>query len=233
MRIISKISHVYHRHSISRGSQRHASATTVINKSTSEPTAILIAIYDWEINIETPITRSCQWNPGTGPTQNPNSQYYLSLLITPEDATSSNQRIKQQQPPTNNIPPATITENESLDAIFLFKLEKPLDMPLFSRAALEEKLIMAMYTDTKIDSHSIKLILNSSLADNIIIQQLIDQLGHQVDCAASARIITTDGATKTPIGEIDNFPIEVNSIVVLIKVLVIKATQYQVLVSND
>ncbi|KAG9290554.1 hypothetical protein G9A89_020924 [Geosiphon pyriformis] len=125
-----------------------------------------------------------------------------------------NQEIEQQQPPTNNILSATITKNEFLDAIFPFKFEEPLDMPLFSRAALEEKLMTAMYTDAKIDGHSIKLILN-------------------IDHTANARIITMDGATKTPIGEINDFPIEVNSIVVLIKVLVIEATQYQALVGND
>ncbi|KAG9302592.1 hypothetical protein G9A89_007296 [Geosiphon pyriformis] len=147
--------------------------------------------------------------------KNPNSQYYLSLLVTPEDVTSSNQGIEQQQPPTNNIPPATITENKSLDAIFPFKLEKPSDMSLFNRAVLEEKPIMAMYTDIKVNGHFIKLILDS------------------VDCTVSARIITTDGATKTPIGEINNFSIEVNGIVVPIKVLVMKATQYQALIGNN
>ncbi|KAG9301972.1 hypothetical protein G9A89_021016 [Geosiphon pyriformis] len=35
------------------------------------------------------------------------------------------------------------------------------------------------------------------------------------------------------IGKIDNFPIEVNGIITSIKVLVIKATQYQALVDNN
>ncbi|KAG9303772.1 hypothetical protein G9A89_018669 [Geosiphon pyriformis] len=104
--------------------------------------------------------------------------------------------IEQQQPPTNNIPPATITKNESLDAIFLFKLEELSDMLLFSEAALEEKLITTMYTDIKVNDHSIKLILDS------------------IDRAASAKIITVDEATKTLIGKINDFPIEVNGIVV-------------------
>ncbi|KAG9304611.1 hypothetical protein G9A89_020175 [Geosiphon pyriformis] len=67
-----------------------------------------------------------------------------------KDATFSNQGIEQQQPPTNNISSATITKNESLDVIFSFELEKPSDMPLFSGAALEKKLITAMYTDAKV-----------------------------------------------------------------------------------
>ncbi|KAG9292085.1 hypothetical protein G9A89_017985 [Geosiphon pyriformis] len=91
-------------------------------------------------------------------------------------------------------------------------------MPLFSGAALEKKLIMAMYTDTKVNGYSIKLILDS---------------GHQIDHTASTRIITVDEATKTSIGEINDFSIEVNGIVVLIKVLVIKATQYQALINNN
>ncbi|KAG9286412.1 hypothetical protein G9A89_014578 [Geosiphon pyriformis] len=155
---------------------------------------------------------SHQWNLGTGPTQNPNSQHYLSLLMTPEDAASSNQGIKQQQPPINNISLITITENKSLDLIFPFELEEPSDMPLFSGTALEEKPITAIYTNAKVNGHSIKLILNS------------------VDRAVNTRIITTNGATKTPIGKIDDFPIEVNSIVVLIKVLMMEAIQYQALV---
>ncbi|KAG9305696.1 hypothetical protein G9A89_022618 [Geosiphon pyriformis] len=39
--------------------------------------------------------------------------------------------------------------------------------------------------------------------------------------------------TKTPIKEIDNFPIEVNGIIIPIKVLIIEATQYQALIGND
>ncbi|KAG9288537.1 hypothetical protein G9A89_006033 [Geosiphon pyriformis] len=41
-----------------------------------------------------------------------------------------------------------------------------------------------------------------------------------------------DGATKTPISEIDDLPIKINSIIVPIKVFVMKATQYQALVDE-
>ncbi|KAG9286831.1 hypothetical protein G9A89_012381 [Geosiphon pyriformis] len=151
--------------------------------------------------------RSCQQSSGTGYTQNLSSQNYLSLLINPEDATFNNLEIKQIQPLTNNIPPATVTNNKLLVAIFLFELEELASMSLFSRAVLKEKPITAIYTDAKVDDHPIKLILNSRSADSIITKQLMDQLDHQVNHAASARIIMTDRATKTPIGKIDNFPI--------------------------
>ncbi|KAG9287353.1 hypothetical protein G9A89_023724 [Geosiphon pyriformis] len=98
---------------------------------------------------------------------------------------------------------------------------------------LKEKLITAMYTNAKVDGHFIKLILNSKLAGSIITKQLMDQLSHQVDRAASTQIITADKTTKTLINEIDNFSIEVNSIIMSIKILVIKATQYQALIGND
>ncbi|KAG9305107.1 hypothetical protein G9A89_007747 [Geosiphon pyriformis] len=55
----------------------------------------------------------------------------------------------------------------------------------------------------------------------------MNQLGHRVDHAVSTRIITADRATKTPIGEINNFLIKVDSIIIPIKVLVIEAIQYQ------
>ncbi|KAG9286785.1 hypothetical protein G9A89_012335 [Geosiphon pyriformis] len=83
---------------------------------------------------------------------------------------------------------------------------------IFLETALEEKLITAMYTNVKVNGHFIKLILNS---------------------AVNARIITVDGATKTPIGKIDDFLIEVNDIITPIKVLVMEATQYQALMGNN
>ncbi|KAG9296659.1 hypothetical protein G9A89_009918 [Geosiphon pyriformis] len=130
----------------------------------------------------------------------------LILLVIPEDATINNSEFNPPQTTlTNNIPPATVTKNESLAAIFLFELEKTINSPLFSGTALEEKLITAMYTDAKVDDC-------------------------QVDRTASTRIITANRVIKTLIREIDNFPIEVNSIIVPIKVLVIEATQYQALV---
>ncbi|KAG9287843.1 hypothetical protein G9A89_017438 [Geosiphon pyriformis] len=281
-----------------RFQNQHVFATTVVNKGTSKPTAILTAIHDRKINIETLITGSklrtitrikTNTNPLTSaslsnfslstattsnlsgtatsnilttatsnlsnthysnttskPSSNdirePKIEDHPKLEISNSSLLTNNQDliskiwapgIEQQQPPINNIPSATITENESLDAIFLFELEESSDTPLFSGAALEEKLIMAMYTNAKIDGHFIKLIFDSGSAGSIITQQLMDQLGCQVDHAASTRIITTDGATKIPIGKIDDFLIEVNGIIVPIKVLVIEATQYQVLINND
>ncbi|KAG9303500.1 hypothetical protein G9A89_018396 [Geosiphon pyriformis] len=166
-------------------------------------------------------------------TQNPNSQFYLSLLVTPEDAQPNNLKTNQQPTLISNILPTTITENKLLDVIFPFKLEELSATSLFKGAALEEKLIMAMYTNAKVNGHLIKLILNNGLAGSIITRQLMDQLGHRVDQAASAKIIIANGATKTPIGKIDDLPIEINGIIVLIKVLVMEATQYQALIGND
>ncbi|KAG9284019.1 hypothetical protein G9A89_022793 [Geosiphon pyriformis] len=147
---------------------------------------------------------SQQWNSDISSTQNPNFQNYLSLLITPKDATTNNLESNSLQTTLiNNISPTTVTKNKSLAAIFPFELEKTINPPLFSRAVLEKKPITMMYTNVKVDGHSIKLILD------------------------------TDGVTKTPIGEIDNFPIEVNGIIVPIKVLVMEATQYQALIGNN
>ncbi|KAG9288564.1 hypothetical protein G9A89_003439 [Geosiphon pyriformis] len=107
--------------------------------------------------------------------------------------------------PTNTILLATISSDEFLAAIFPFELEKNTPILLFSGAALEKKPITAMYTDARVDGHPIKLILDT----------------------ASTRIITADEATKTLIGEINEFSFEVNDIVTSIKVLVMEATQYQ------
>ncbi|KAG9295505.1 hypothetical protein G9A89_013534 [Geosiphon pyriformis] len=172
------------------------------------------------------------WNLDTSHIQNPNSQHYLSLLVTPEN-TISNNTEPNQHVLTNTISLATISSNEFLAAIFSFELEENTTIPLFSGAALEKKPITAMYMDARVDSYPIKLILDSGSAGSIITRQLMDQLDCRVDQAVSARIITADGTTKTPISEIDDFPFEVNSIMTPIKVLVMEATQYQALVGND
>ncbi|KAG9287194.1 hypothetical protein G9A89_001602 [Geosiphon pyriformis] len=84
---------------------------------------------------------------------------------------------------------------------------------------LEEKPITAMYTIAKVNSQTIKLILDSGPAG--------------INHAASTRIITANEATKTPIGKIDNLPIEINDITILIKVFVMEATQYQAFIGNN
>ncbi|KAG9302978.1 hypothetical protein G9A89_022638 [Geosiphon pyriformis] len=151
----------------------------------------------------------------------------FGLLVTPEDALTNNPAFTPKQPLISNIPPAIITKNKSLATIFSFEFEETAATLLFSGAALEAKPITTMYTDAKVEGQSIKLILDSSSAGSIITKQLMDQL------AASAKIITANGATKTPISKIDDFPFEVNGIVTSIKVLVIEATQYQALVDNN
>ncbi|KAG9294412.1 hypothetical protein G9A89_001917 [Geosiphon pyriformis] len=127
-----------------------------------------------------PPSRSRTWNLDTSRIQNPNFQHYLSLLVTPENATSNNTESNQHIP-TNTIPPAIIFSNKFLAAIFLFELEENTPIPLFSGATLKEKLITAMYTDARVDGHPIKLILDSRSAGSIITKQLMDQLGHRVD----------------------------------------------------
>ncbi|KAG9290027.1 hypothetical protein G9A89_010333 [Geosiphon pyriformis] len=144
----------------------------------------------------------------------------------PEDAQPNNPETNQYLTLTSNILPATITENKLLDAIFLFEFKELSTTLLFSGAALEKKLITAMYIDAKVDDYFIKLILDSKSAGSIITKQFIDQLDCQVNHTASTKIITTNGATKTPIGKIDDFFFEVNGIIISIKVLVIEATQY-------
>ncbi|KAG9290346.1 hypothetical protein G9A89_007077 [Geosiphon pyriformis] len=155
------------------------------------------------------------------------------LEIVNEGIPFNNPKTNQKQSLTNNIPPATVTNDKSLAAIFPFKLEETTPVPLFSGAALDTKPITTMYTDAKVDGYSIKLILDSESAGSIITKQLMDQLGYQVNCAASTRIITANGTTKTLIGEIDDFSIKVNGIIVPIKELVMEAIQYQALVGND
>ncbi|KAG9304771.1 hypothetical protein G9A89_016801 [Geosiphon pyriformis] len=146
-----------------------------------------------------------------------------SFLI--EDVTSNNTKPNHKQTLISNIPPVIIINDELLTAIFPFKLEKLTFTPLFNEVTLEEKPIIIIYTNAKIDGHPIKLILDSKSAGSII-TQLMDQLGCQVDYVASTRIITADGATKTPIGKINDLPIEINGIIVSFKVLVIEAIQY-------
>ncbi|KAG9286156.1 hypothetical protein G9A89_010170 [Geosiphon pyriformis] len=77
--------------------------------------------------------------------------------------------------------------------------------PSSGAAINQDKLIMALYTNAKVRNIDIKLILDSGSVGN---------------CATTAQIITADGNTKTPIGEINNFLFEINRIQIPIKVLI-------------
>ncbi|KAG9306843.1 hypothetical protein G9A89_005744 [Geosiphon pyriformis] len=293
--IVPKIKHVPQHWPISSGSQRRMSVTTVVNKGTSEQTATLITICDWEINIEIPITNfklqdinkiKNNINPLTCHISNPDllttatsnisttaannisttaTNHLLTptnLNTTPEPSSNNIRQLSIQSHskleigdgclptglqfikstirimliefrywscpkpkfPTLFKSPATIFNNESLAAIFPFELKETTLVLLFSGATLKKKSITVIYMDARIDGHPIKLILDSGSAGSIITKQLMDQLGRRVDRAVSARIITADEVTKTPISKIDNFPFKVNGIVTSIKVLVIEAT---------
>ncbi|KAG9292586.1 hypothetical protein G9A89_006957 [Geosiphon pyriformis] len=145
-----------------------------------------------------------------------------STLVEEGDIERISQPSKQTK---SNIPPVTITEDTTLAAIFPFDIDNLNIHSLFSEAAINQnKPIMALYTDARVGGIDIKLILDSGSASSIITKQLIDQLGRQVDCAATIQIITVDRNTKTLIGEIDNFPFEINGIQIPTKVLVMEAT---------
>ncbi|KAG9285328.1 hypothetical protein G9A89_010803 [Geosiphon pyriformis] len=105
---------------------------------------------------------------------NKSTSEQIAMLIITKDTITTNSGSNQQQTLTNNIPPATVTNNKLLAAIFPFDLEETIEIPLFSGVALEEKPIITMYMDGKIDSHAIKLILNSRLAGSIITKQLMN-----------------------------------------------------------
>ncbi|KAG9284589.1 hypothetical protein G9A89_004631 [Geosiphon pyriformis] len=100
------------------------------------------------------------------------------FTVTLKNVSPNNQESNQNKSLTSNILPATITNDKSLAAIFPFEFEESSQIPLFSRATLEEKPITAMYTDVKVNGQVIKLILNSGLAGSIITRQLMDQLSH-------------------------------------------------------
>ncbi|KAG9285149.1 hypothetical protein G9A89_004364 [Geosiphon pyriformis] len=153
---------------------------------------------------------------------------------TPVKGKDIEQIFQPSKQTKSNIPPATIIENTNLATIFSFDINNLNTHSLFSGAAInQDKPITVLYTDARVGGIDIKLILDSRSAGSIITKQLIDQLGRRVDHATTAQIITADKNTKILIGEIDNFPFEINGIQIPTKVLVIEATQYQALVRNN
>ncbi|KAG9288761.1 hypothetical protein G9A89_023058 [Geosiphon pyriformis] len=189
-----------------------------------------------------PEARNQLMNPnraGTNQQTNPNYQNYQqtylnileNLIIGNNDGRNIN-RTKNSSKLSQTIPPAVATKDSSLAAIFPFELEE--NEAMFSGAALDEKCpITAMYMEATVNNTPIKLILDSGSAGSIVMLQLVNQLGFKVDRAATSQIITADGSTKLPYGEIDSFPFEINGIVIPTKVLVMDTTQYQALVGND
>ncbi|KAG9302644.1 hypothetical protein G9A89_007348 [Geosiphon pyriformis] len=191
-------------------------SVTATNNLSTAATSHLLAVVSSNLSIPTSLNAAPKLSDDN--VKKPEIQNYPKLEIS-DGYSSTNPQfirpiIKILLNLINNqqyIPPAIITNDKFLAAIFLFELEEVTSVSLFSGAALEEKPITVMYTNAKVDGHFIKLILDT----------------------ASARIITANGTMKTPIGEINDFPIEVNDIITLIKVLVMEATQYQAQLSQN
>ncbi|KAG9299805.1 hypothetical protein G9A89_013165 [Geosiphon pyriformis] len=183
-----------------------------------------------------------QRNPNRARTNqqtNPNYQnYQQTYLNIPENLIIGNNngrninRTKNSSKLSQTISPAVATKDSSLAAIFLFELEE--NKAMFSRAALNEKCpITPMYMEAIVNNTPIKLILDSRFAGSIIMLQLVNQLGFKINCATTSQIITANGSTKLPYGEIDSFPFKINGILIPTKVLVMDVTQYQALIRND
>ncbi|KAG9285620.1 hypothetical protein G9A89_009260 [Geosiphon pyriformis] len=97
-----------------------------------------------------------------------------STLVERGDIEQISQPSKQTK---SNIPPATITENTTLAAIFPFDIDNLNTYSFFSGAAInQDKPIMALYTNARVRGIDIKLILDSRSANSIITKQLMDQL---------------------------------------------------------
>ncbi|KAG9288791.1 hypothetical protein G9A89_023088 [Geosiphon pyriformis] len=182
----------------SHDSKKHVVATIVINKVTSElaantainlpnpslsnpSTSYLPATATSNISATTNSNPAIQSNPDViwkPKTENCSAKLEISD-VTPEDASiNNNLKISLKQTINNNIPLATVTNNKLLAAIFPFEIEEPTETFLFSGATLDMKPITVMYTNTKINGQTIKLILDSNSAGSIITQQLINQLDH-------------------------------------------------------
>ncbi|KAG9307521.1 hypothetical protein G9A89_003844 [Geosiphon pyriformis] len=171
---------------------------------------------------------------------NPNYQNYQqtylnileNLIIRNNNSRNINRTENSSNKLSQTILPAVVTKDSSLAAIFLFELEK--NEAMFSGAALDEKHpITAMYMKATINNTPIKLILDSRSTGSIIMLQLVNQLGFKVDRIITSQIITADGSTKLPHGKIDSFFFEINGIIISTKVLVINATQYQALTTQE
>ncbi|KAG9290052.1 hypothetical protein G9A89_010358 [Geosiphon pyriformis] len=140
----------------------------------------------------------------------------------------------KSNPSNHTILPAQIAQNANLLDIFPFEFEANKSPFLLSNTAVnEQKAITAMYTKAEVKGKQICLILDSRSIGSIIIYQLIQQLGKNVDKPAQTVIVTVDGMKKTPVEKIDNFSFIVNKIIIPVKVLVMDAPQYQALVRNN
>ncbi|KAG9294189.1 hypothetical protein G9A89_021548 [Geosiphon pyriformis] len=140
----------------------------------------------------------------------------------------------RSNPSNNTIPPAQIAQNANLSDIFPFEFEANKLLFLLSNAAAnEQKAITAMYTEAIVEEKPIQLILDSGSTRSIITYQLMQQLQRTVDRPVQTVIVIADGIKKTPVGEIDNFSFIIDGITILVKVLVMDASQYQALIRNN
>ncbi|KAG9301742.1 hypothetical protein G9A89_003288 [Geosiphon pyriformis] len=165
-----------------------------------------------------------------------NSHSKINFRVT---TTESIQIISKVAAPRSNssnntISSAQIAQNANLSDIFPFEFEANESPFLLSNAAAnEQKAITVIYTKATVEEKPIRLILNCGSAESIITYQLMQQLQRTVDKPAQTVIVTANGMKKTPVREIDNFSFTIDEITILIKVLVINASQYQALVKND
>ncbi|KAG9299106.1 hypothetical protein G9A89_020419 [Geosiphon pyriformis] len=113
-------------------------------------------------------------------------------------------------------------------------LHVPEDLATAIRHAKNYEMAMKKANHTKLVNLAIRETSSAAKEKiNQLTKKLMQQLQKTVDRPAQTVIVIADGIKKTPVGEINNFLFTIDGITILVKVLVMDALQYQVLIGNN
>ncbi|CAG8787525.1 13037_t:CDS:1, partial [Acaulospora morrowiae] len=91
----------------------------------------------------------------------------------------------------------------------------------------------ALYCTATVYGHKIPLIIDSGSSGSVVTMQLLEKLKVKPERSSTINMINVHGESKRALGEISNFPFNVEGVEVPINVIVTNARSYQALVGND
>jgi len=91
----------------------------------------------------------------------------------------------------------------------------------------------AMYCKASISGNTFPIIVDSGAAGSIVSKSLLDKLGLRIPRKSSVVIINVNGQKTSPLGEVDDLPLNIGGIDIPLSAVVTEANTYNAILGND
>jgi ADP-ribose pyrophosphatase YjhB (NUDIX family) len=96
-----------------------------------------------------------------------------------------------------------------------------------------EKAEEALYGEAKVYGHQVNILIDSGAVGCIISKRYLDQVQKDIDAPTNIKIIDVMGNKSSPLGMVQQVPVQIRDIIVPMDMIVTNSAEYNVLLGNE